>query len=330
MAEWLVEEGIGEHRAILVEGGKIVAARVDWLARVRAGAVVEGQLVAKRAGSRRGTARLGDGTEVLVDQLPPEVTEGMRLRLRVVREAVAERGRNKLPLARQAATHERLSDAPSLRQQLAASGATVRLCRPADRQFEHAGWDELVEEALSGAVAFAGGSLMVSPTPAMTLIDIDGDLAPPALALAAVPAIAETLRRFDLGGSVGIDFPSLAEREARRAVDTALGKALAGWPHERTAMNGFGFVQLVARLERPSLVARYQLRPGFVAAQALARQAEALAAPGRLLLCANPAIIADLPPGFEAELARRTGRVLDWNLDPALALTAPYVQALGA
>jgi hypothetical protein len=64
--------------------------------------------------------------------------------------------------------------------------------------FGAAGWDDLVAEALTRRGALAGGSLVISPTPAMTLIDVDGPPPLAALALAAVPAIAGAMRRFDM------------------------------------------------------------------------------------------------------------------------------------
>ena len=328
MAEWLYEAGIGEERAILVEHGAILAARVSWGEAVRAGLVADAKLIAKPAGARRGLARLTDGSEVLVDALPREATEGDTLRLRIVRAALAERGRTKRAQARHDPDGSP-GPAPSLLDELRAGPLPVRQVRIEGADFADHGWDELAEQAQSSEIAFAGGSLTISPTPAMTLIDVDGYGAPAALALAAVPAIAAALRRLDLGGSVGIDFPSLAEKRERQAVDAALGEALEGWRGERTAMNGFGFVQLVSRLERPSLVARYARR-NEAQARILLRQAERVGEPGTLLLTAPPAVRRAVLPDWQDELVRRTGRRIVWREDATLAPEAAFAQAVAS
>lgn len=326
MAEWLYEAGISEERAIMVERGSILAARVEWGETVRAGLVANAQLVTKLAGARRGLARLSDGTEVLIDGLAREANEGDTLRLRIVRPALAERGRNKRAQARPA-PDDALAPAPPLLDELRQSGVPVREVRIAGPDFADHGWDKLVEQAQTGEVDFAGGSLAISPTPAMALIDVDGYGSPASLALSAVPAIAAALRRLDLGGSVGIDFPSLAEKRERQAVDAALGEALIEWRGERTAMNGFGFVQLVSRLERPSLVTRYACR-AEAQARILLRQAERVAEPGTLLLTAPPAVRRAIRTEWERDLARRTGRRIEWREDATLAPEAAFAQAV--
>ena len=330
MREWLIETGIGEERAVLVEDGDILAARVLWDEPWRAGAIAEARLASRIPGTRRAVVILPDGCEALGEGFDPALTEGRPVMVRVTRSAIAERGRTKLPQVRPAGPGEVPHAAPSLLEELLHGPCPVRPVAVHGREFSAAGWDDFISEALSGELAFAGGNLVISPTPAMTLIDIDGPPPLPALALAAVPAIAAALMRFDLGGSVGIDFPSLAEKAQRRAVDEALAAALSdsGWQGERTGMNGFGFVQLVSRLERPSLIARFARQPAAAAARRLLRAAERVAEPGTLLLTAHPAVRRAMRPEWEAELARRAGRQLQWKEDAGLVLTAGFAQAI--
>ncbi len=317
---WLIEEGIGETRALLVEGERVLAAKVMWPGELAAGARTSGRLTAKLKGARRGVALLEDGTEVLVDHLPAHITEGQSLDLVITRAALAERGRLKRAQARVAG-----GDAPLH----AASWPEGRVVR----RFPAGLWEEVWHAASSGSIAFPNGEILVSVTPAMTVIDIDGIGAPRELALAAVPAIAQALVWFDLGGNIGIDFPTLATKEDRRLVDAALGEMLASWPHERTAMNGFGLVQLVARLEGPSLLHRFATaRLGMAARMALRRtELAADAGTGRALeLRVHPALQAKLKPEWLDELARRTGREVRIATDPGLAIEAANAQLLDA
>ena len=319
MAEWLIERGIGEDRAILVEDGAVLAARLQVHGTLAAGEVADAVLIARQSGSKRGTARFASGEEVLVTGLPREASEGAPLRLIVTRAAMAETGRLKRAQARP--SEQAPCPAPTLAEALEARVV---------RQFPSGLWEDLFTEALSGAVDFAGGSLTITPTPALTVIDIDGTLPPRELSLAAVPAISAALARLDLAGSIGIDFPTLPAKADRLAVDTALAAALDDWPHERTAMNGFGFIQLVARLERPSLLHTLAADRPRAAARLLLRQAEQVAEPGVLLLTAHPAVRRAVSAAWEAELTRRSGRLLRWDEAPGLALNGGFAQAVAA
>jgi len=329
LTEWLIETGIGEDRAVLVDDHTILAARVCWREPWRAGAIAPARLDHRHPGSRRGAVHLPDGTIATIDALPPGLTHGATLAARITRAAVAEQGRFKLAQCRPAGEATPCS-APSLAETLAETGMPVRTLGLLDRSFDNAGWDELIEQAQTGQIDFPGGKLTISPTPAMTLIDIDG--LPPLLPLAqaAIPAIAAALARLDIGGSVGIDFPGLEARAERQAVDAALTTALAqaGWRGERTGMNGFGFVQLISRLARPSLIARMAFHPARAAAHALLRRAERVTEPGALLLVAHPAVLAAIDPALEAELARRAGRSIRREARAGLALHGGFAQAI--
>jgi len=316
LAEWLIEEGIGESRALLVEGERMLAARVSWPGELSAGTRATGKLTAKLKGARRGVALLDDGTETLVDHLPPTATEGQTLDLVITRAPLAERGRLKRAQARMAGTEAQVASYPA--------GRTVR-------QFPSGLWEEVWHAASSGSFEFPGGEVIVSTTPAMTVIDIDGVGSPRDVALAAVPAIGQALRWFDIGGNIGIDFPTITDKQARKDVDAALEAELADWPHEHTAMNGFGFVQLVARLEGPSLLHRFATsRVGMCARMAL-RVGERAEGHGPILeLRIHPALKAKLKDEWLTALERRTGKQVRIAADPGLALEAPQAQILSA
>lgn len=316
---WLVERGIGETRALLVERERVLAARLNWPDDVALGDVTA-RLIHRPKGTKRGVALTAEGLEINVSGLAPDASEGREIAVRITRAPIAESGR----LKRAQGIQRRDGETGPPPSSAIPDGSTAH-------RFPAGLWEDVWADAWTGEVAFSGGSLIVSPTPAMSVIDIDGDLPPKDLALAAVPAIAGTLRRFDLAGSIGIDFPTLSEKAHRRAVDEALAQALDDWPHERTAMNGFGFVQLVARLEGPSLLHRLHFHRASAAARMLLRRGELAEGIGpRLLLRAHPAVADRLAPEWLAELARRSGRRVEIERDAALALGAGHAQILAS
>ena len=322
MAEWLVENGIGETRALLVENGEVRAAKLLWPNELLAGEVHLAKLISKPSSGRRGVASLETGREILVDQLPASLTEGQSFALRISRAAIAERGRFKQPQGRYVANEPPPNHVDRL------GPASLGRVVPA---FEAGLWEDVWHAASSASIAFAGGEIVCSATPAMTVIDVDGAGDPRTLALAAIPAIACALRWFSVAGNIGIDFPTIEAKVDRRAVDDALAAALNDWPHERTAMNGFGFTQLVARLEGPSLLQRFATsRVGLCARYALRVAERAHGAGPILALTVHPALKTKLKPEWIDELGRRTGRQVRIDANPGLALEAPNAQILTA
>ncbi|MBA3895750.1 MAG: ribonuclease [Sphingomonadaceae bacterium] len=321
MAEWLYEAGIGEARAARVEDGAIVEAWIEPEGDgPRAGAVLDARLV-RILSARQGIAAFGGG-EALVEPLPSGLTEGAALRIEIVREALPEPGKPKRAKAR--ATDGALRDGSDLAARVAAMGVPVSvLSARGPDLLEAAGWSELLEEAVSGEVAFPGGSLRISPTPAMTLIDIDGTLDPAALAVAGARAAGEAIRRFGIGGSIGLDLPTLGSKAERQEADSAFDAALPQ-PFERTAVNGFGFMQIVRPRVRASLIEI--LREDDAPARALLRRAERSGLTGAVELVASSTIVRILSAHSEwlEAIARSLGGPVTLPADPALAIWAGY------
>jgi len=301
LPDWLVEHGIGETRAVLVDQGRIVEARILLDGIVPAGAVLAARLISVG----RNAIAVVDGGDYLLPRGAPGVTQGARLAIEVTREAIGTEGW-KRPLARMVEGSPKA--APAL------AGRTLALPAPNDA-LEDAGWSDLIEEARSGIVAFAGGELRIAVTPAMTLIDVDGALPATELAVAGARAAAEAIRRHGIGGSIGIDLPTTgkaARQEAVEALDAVLLQ-----PFERTAVNGFGFLQIVRPRRHASLLELALDRPAFEARALLRRAARET---GRIELNAHPAVIAAIRPDWSDALARQVGGSVSLRADPSLGI----------
>lgn len=298
MPEWIIEEGIGETRAALIEEGEIVETRVRREGVILAEAVLEAKLVSV---APRLVVEAG-GQEFL---LPGQrLLDDRSLKVRVTREALGGTEPWKRGLAHLAPDME-LREAPSLE----GTPGTID------------GWDDVLEEARSGIVRFDGGELRIEPTAAMTMIDIDGWLVPDKLAQIGAWAAARAIRRLDIGGPVGIDFPSLKGREPRQMIDQILDDYLPR-PFEKTAINGFGFVQIVRPRRRASLIELGRDQGAFEARALLRRAGQAI---GTTTLTAHPAVIAAIRPGWREQLERQVGGRVTLSADPALAMSGGHV-----
>ncbi|MBD8619301.1 ribonuclease [Sphingomonas sp. CFBP 13728] len=305
---WLYEAGIGEARAALVDDDQIIEAAIELdTEALKVGLVARARLVELLPG-RRGRVML-DGGEALINHLPPGITQGASLTVEIVREALPEAGRAKL--AKAVPSDLPTCPAPTLYERLAATGLPVRspLAHEPDA-LEAAGWSELLDEAVSGEIVFPLGALRLSPTPAMTLFDVDG--APPldTLAVAAAHAVVRAIRRHGIGGSIGIDFPTIAGKAQRNAVAAAIDETLPQ-PFERTAMNGFGFLQIVRSRPRASIPEILRADPVGAATRATLRTLERTPPTASRRHTLPAAVHARLMtrPDWLAELTRRTGVV---------------------
>ncbi|WP_265528502.1 ribonuclease E/G [Sphingomicrobium marinum] len=300
MPEWIIEDGIGETRAALVENGEIIEARVRRDGTIAPGTVLDATLksIAPRVVVE------AEGQEFLLPRGASGISEGAAIRIEIVREQSGSEPW-KRPLAKQ--SDNAVRPAPPLAE---GTPGTIDA------------WDDLIEEARSGIIAFDGGELRTESTAAMTVIDVDGWLVPDKLAQMAAWSSARAIRRLDIGGSIAIDFPTIEGKAERQQIGQIIDDYLPK-PFERTAMNGFGLVQIVRPRTRASLIELAQDRAAFEA-RALMRRAEREV--GAVTLTAHPAVIAAIRPEWRDQLARKVGGTVTLKADPALAMSGAYAQ----
>ena len=257
----------GEIRLMLHEDGKLVELRL--LRVLDTAPLLSGSTMQVRLGAKIGVRRAlvhYDGGEGEISPIP-DCSEGSWLSAELSRAPFPEPGRWKRAVFRQAeartfglgdyilSRYPNLAaivcagptEAAQIRSGLGEACPVIRIDKAA---IEDAQSDIWCERGITGEFVIEGGMLSIERTRAMTMIDIDGFGAAHAVNLAAARAIPWLLRLYGIGGQVGIDFLSSANKAERAEIDAELGKACGTLgQHERTAVSGFGFAQLV--LPRP-------------------------------------------------------------------------------
>lgn len=289
----------------LVEGDEILEARVLPHGIAVAGLTLPARLI--RAG-RNAVVRDETGNEYLLPNGAAGIPEGAELEIIVTRSAIPGTEPWKRPLARIAGQDDGLSDPV---------GATAGTLPQS--------WNDLLEEARSGIVRFAGGELRIEATAAMTVVDVDGHLPPDELAITGAAEAAKAMRRLDIGGSIGIDLPTAGAKVVRHRAAEAIDAHLPQ-PFERTAVNGFGFVQVVRPRRRASLIELARDRASFEA-RALFRRAT-FEPPGPKCLVAHSAVIAmvESHPDWTEALARQIGGAVELRAEPGLPISGGYAE----
>ena len=262
----------GEIRLMLHEDGKLVELRLLRL--LDTAPLLPGVTMQVRLGAKIGAQRAlvhYNGGEGEISPIP-ECSDGSLLTAELIRVPFPEPGRWKRAVFRQAESRDlRLGgyilslwseltaivcagplEAMQIRAILGEACPEIQIDKA---MIEDAQSDIWCERGLTGEFVIQGGLLSIERTRAMTMIDIDGFGAARAVNLAAACAIPWLLRLYGIGGQVGIDFLASANKAERAEIDAELGKACATLAqHERTAVSGFGFAQLILPRPGPSVL----------------------------------------------------------------------------
>jgi ribonuclease G len=324
----LWDAGPGEIRTGLIEDDVLTEFRLIRLRRdhalQQAGERYTVRLI-ERIGSGQARVDIGSGTLAML-QPCPDLPLGSLIEAEMVRGPIAEPGQWKLaklkPLVETPPTQPAPAwhfsaepwelflranaplvktlicpDARSANEVEAVLGAHTPTIMINPHTISDAGFDALIDSAVSGDFPIDGGMIKIERTRAMTMIDVDGTAPARALNLAAANEIPRLLRLFNIGGPIGIDFVSSSAREERLQVAAAFDAAAGSLgPFERTAINGFGFCQVVRpRLGASILETLCGTRIGAMSTEsqaiALLRAAGRSIGAGARHLVARPAII---------------------------------------
>lgn len=246
LTEIWIDAAPGERRAALVENGDIVEVHIQRDLHLALGEQGSGRIDRKTPSGAYVVS--DDGDEMLVRRSSPK-PEGARIAFEITREAICEPGRMKPPEAK---LLDDVSAGNSDREQL----WEARLKSFGDSPRRNGDILAAFDVALAGTSQVGDATISFQRTKAGLVFDVDGMGDPMAVNLAAAGEIARLLRLYQVGGMAMIDFIAVESKDHRQAIAAAFDEVSASDPRpfERSAVNGFGLMQVVRARPRPSVL----------------------------------------------------------------------------
>ena len=252
----VIEEAVGETRAAVYEGKKIVELytwRWSDKGKPRAGDIFSGRISRIEPSLGAAFVELGSGDDGFLkfSNAPgaPRLTEGKYIKVFITRDGEAGKG----PVLKFEAMADGTNKGPikskTLKEYLAERYTGISFDEAAVSSIDEAVEAEL---AISG-----GGSIAIERTRALIAIDVDKGAANSGfdVSLAACELIASQVRLRGLGGLFVIDFPNLRQVKQREKIYAAMQKAFEGdlEPIKIAPMSRFGTIEMTRAKTRLSL-----------------------------------------------------------------------------
>lgn len=242
----VIEDAIGETRAAIYEGRRLVELYVDrpWKPSPRTGDIYIGRITSIDASVAGAWVDIGPKSAPAL--LPfaaqrdmPKLTEGQAVEASVLRSEYGSKGATLRFLAE---TDEK----PGLVKKLSLKERLL------DR-FDNITFDEAAVNAVDSACETSlalpgGGSVTMEQTQALLAVDVDkgGAVSAAASANEAAKLIASQLRLRGLGGLIVIDFPNLRQPKQRKTLEKTLESAFQADPNitKFNALSRFGVIEM--------------------------------------------------------------------------------------
>ena len=239
------DDAPGERRAALVENGNIVEIHMPRDALWALGECGVGRIDRK---TPSGAYIVSDDGSVLLLRSKITQPDGARIAFEVTREAIPEPGRIKPPeiMLRDNAPEPLIGKDALWDARVASLAPSAINASIAD------GFDV----GIAGKSVVGDVSISFQRTKAGLVFDIDGIGDAFAINMVAAAEIARLLRLYQIGAMVLIDFVSMESKAQRTQIAEAFDAASLAdaRPFERTAINGYGMMQVVRARPRPSVL----------------------------------------------------------------------------